>query len=148
MEQTKLSLLLADDDIDDCDFFKDALLEIASPTTLTTVNDGVELMDFLLSGPENYPDIIFLDLNMPRKSGMECISEIKVKDKLKHIPIVIYSTSLDIEVVNQLYEKGAHYYIQKPGGFKTLKKVIEKAIFIFSGNNSMPPSRDRFVIQT
>ncbi|WP_308993677.1 response regulator [Mariniflexile litorale] len=147
MEKTKLNLLLADDDIDDCDFFKDALEEISVPANLSTVNNGVELMNLLLTEPVNYPDIIFLDLNMPRKSGMECISEIKAIDKLNHIPIIIYSTSLDMNVVNLLYDKGAHYYIQKPGKFAVLKKVIKEAITQFHINNSLRPTREKFIIQ-
>ena len=81
MEKTKLHLLLADDDIDDCDFFQDAIDEISEPLNLTILNNGVQLMEFLLSEPENYPNIIFLDLNMPRKSGMECMAEIKAQTK-------------------------------------------------------------------
>lgn len=146
MEKTIFNLLLADDDIDDCDFFKDALDEIAISTNLTTVNNGVALMNLLLTEPVNYPDIIFLDLNMPKKSGMECIIEIKAVDKLSHIPIIIYSTSLDMKVINLLYEKGAHYYIQKPGNFALLRKVIDEAITRFY-DNSLRPTRDKFIIQ-
>jgi DNA-binding NarL/FixJ family response regulator len=149
MDKTRLNLLLADDDLDDCDFFKDALNEILPLTKLTIVNDGVQLMNFLLlSAPEHYPDIIFLDLNMPRKSGMECISEMKDAHLLNHIPIIIYSTSLDVYVVNRLYEMGAYYYIQKPGRFAAIKKVIEKSIALFDSNNSQQPARDNFVIQS
>ena len=76
------NLLLADDDEDDCDFFKEALDELLLPTSLVTVNDGVQLMDFLSeSGAENLPDILFLDLNMPRKNGLECLTEIKQLEK-------------------------------------------------------------------
>ncbi|MDO7174012.1 response regulator [Mariniflexile sp. AS56] len=147
MEKTKLHLLLADDDIDDCDFFKDALDEIGSPSTLTTVNNGVELINFLLSEPLNYPDLIFLDLNMPRKSGIECIEEIKAKKEWSQIPIIIYSTSLDRITVNSLYELGAHYYIQKPSEFSSLKMVIKKALNIFSTPVLPPRSQEHFIIQ-
>ncbi|GAA0880822.1 hypothetical protein GCM10009119_37920 [Algoriphagus jejuensis] len=147
MNKAMLSLLLADDDLDDCEFFEDALDEVASGTSLMTVNDGVQLMDFLLSRPDKYPDIIFLDLNMPRKSGVECIMEIKEMADLRHIPIVIFSTSLDLDVINRLYEMGAHYYIQKPGGFTILKRVIGTALALFTGVNQDQPERDGFVIQ-
>lgn len=148
MGNKNLHLLLADDDMDDCDFFKDALDEISLPITLSTVNDGVELMNLLLKEPVNYPDLIFLDLNMPRKSGMECMAEIKTTDKLCDIPIVIYSTSLDLDVVNQLYDMGAHYYIQKPGDFASLKGVIRTAITQFNNKHKIqPPKRDEFIIQ-
>ncbi len=147
MDKMKHHLLLADDDIDDCAFFEDAINEMSFSVLLTTVKDGVELMSFLLSEPAKYPDIIFLDLNMPRKSGMECIVEIKTNDKLKHIPVIIYSTSLDKDVVNRLYEKGAQYYIQKPGEFAALKKVIKEAINMFINDNLLPPTREKFIIQ-
>src|SRR6187551_1938729 len=104
------NLLLADDDIDDCAFFKDALEELPVSATPLTVNDGVQLMNLLSAKSDNLPDILFLDLNMPRKSGFECLSEIKSIDKLKDLPVIIFSTSLGTEVVDLLYQKGAHYY--------------------------------------
>ncbi|MDN3493713.1 response regulator [Winogradskyella bathintestinalis] len=140
-----LHLLLADDDIDDCDFFKEAIDEIGQ-LTLSILNDGVELMNFLLAEPANRPNLIFLDLNMPKKSGMECMEEIKSINKLKDIPIIIYSTSLDRTVVNHLYEMGAHHYIQKPGEFSNIKKVVEKAISLFTSTNSQLRSKEQFII--
>lgn len=147
MKIEKLHLLLADDDIDDCDFFKDAVDELTEPLNLTILNNGVELMEFLLTNPVNPPNIIFLDLNMPKKSGMECMAEIKSSDSLSHIPIIIYSTSLDQAVVNTLYQMGAHYYIQKPAEFASIKNVIKKAIALFENSVLPSPSRDSFVIQ-
>ena len=116
MNTLKYNLLLADDDEDDRGFFKEALDELSFPVNLTTVNDGVELMDLLLNTTGNIPDILFLDLNMPRKSGFECLKEIKKIDKLKHLIIIVFSTSLDSNIVDLMYENGANYYIQKPAG--------------------------------
>lgn len=147
MEKTKLHLLLADDDIDDCDFFKDAIDEIQNPYSLTVLNNGVELMEFLLTNLANPPNLIFLDLNMPKKSGMECIAEIKASDTLSHIPIIIYSTSLDHTVVNSLYQMGAHHYIQKPAEFASIKSVIKKAVALFNDTVLQPRSIDNFIIQ-
>ncbi|HUH27243.1 response regulator [Gelidibacter sp.] len=147
MENTKLHLLLADDDIDDCDFFKDAIDEISDIGELTILNNGVELMKFLVSDPEVHPNVIFLDLNMPKKSGMECISEIKASHALSHIPIIIYSTSLDHTVVNTLYELGAHHYIQKPAEFGSIKSVIRKVVALLGASTLQPRSRDNFIIQ-
>src|SRR6186997_3602273 len=98
------NLLLADDDIDDCTFFEDALEDLSISATLLTVNDVVQLMNFLSANSNNLPDVLFLDLNMPRKSGFECLSEIKLIDELKHLPVIIFSTSLDINIVDLLYE--------------------------------------------
>ena len=148
MIPTTLNLLLADDDSDDCFFFKEALEEIPISAKLTTVNNGVQLMK-LLSGKESpLPDAVFLDLNMPRKSGLECLAEIKTIDKLMHLPVIIYSTSLNPEVVKILYEKGAQYYICKPGEFAKLKKVILEAIALLSQNKLTQPSRDKFILQS
>lgn len=148
MNKQKFNLLLADDDEDDCIFFKDALDELVVSVNLTAVNDGVQLMNFLLNNPsDTLPDILFLDLNMPRKSGFECMTEIKGIDKLKHLPIIIFSTSLDMNVVDLMYEKGAIHYIQKPGDFYKLKKVIENALTITTKNNFKQPVRNHFVLQ-
>lgn len=146
MNLMKYNLLLADDDSDDCLFFKEALEELPVVASLTTVNDGVQLMDFLSSNSENLPDALFLDLNMPRKSGFECLSEIKVIDKLKHLPIIIFSTSLDLDVVDSLYAKGANYYIRKPGDFSALKEVILEAITLTKKPNIKHPKRDEFIL--
>src|SRR6476659_2508685 len=100
MNKTHHNLLLADDDIDDCTFFEDALKELPISATLSTVNDGAQLMNFLSMESDNPPDVLFLDLNMPRKSGFECLSEIKSIDKLKDLPVIIFSTSLNMEVVD------------------------------------------------
>lgn len=142
------NLLLADDDEDDCDFFKEALDELLLPTSLVTVNDGVQLMDFLSeSGAENLPDILFLDLNMPRKNGLECLTEIKQLEEYKNLPVIIFSTSLDRDIVDLVYGKGAVYYIQKPGEFSKLKKVIGSALNIASKNNFKQPERENFILQ-
>jgi CheY-like chemotaxis protein len=141
-------LLLADDDLDDCLFFQEALEELTIVTNLTTVNDGVQLMDFLNAAATALPDALFLDLNMPRKSGFECLTELKGNESVKGIPVVIFSTSLDPEVVNTLYNNGAHYYIRKPGDFNILKRVIEEATSRIDKNKSQRPDRIDFIIKS
>lgn len=141
-------LLLADDDMDDCLFFQEALEDLNLPTLLTTVNDGVQLMDFLNLKENELPDALFLDLNMPRKSGFECLSEIKLNKTLQELPVIIISTSMDTEVVNKLYKNGAHYYIRKPGDFNVLKKVINEATTRLSKNKTQQPERADFIIQS
>lgn len=139
-------LLLADDDKDDCDLFTDALNELDEFITLKTVHDGEQLMHFLTNETCVLPDILFLDLNMPRKNGYECLTEIKVNDKLKNLPVIVFSTSFDREMVQELYKNGAHYYISKPNEFTKLKKVIHNAISSVSGTLSKT-SLENFVIQ-
>lgn len=139
------NLLLADDDIDDCAIFREALDDLSAAAKLTTVHDGVQLMDKLNGEPESLPDLIFLDLNMPRKSGFECLEDIKGNAQFKHLPVFIYSTSFNMDVVDLLYSRGANYYIRKPGNYLELKKVILNALMIAS-ENSARPARDQFIL--
>ncbi len=149
MNKLKCNILLADDDDDDCAFFKEALDELLFSVTLETVNDGEQLMKFLLNSLaiSKLPDLIFLDLNMPRKSGFECMTEIKSIDGLKHLPIIIFSTSLNNDIVDLMYDKGAIHYIQKPGDFSKLKKIIEIALLTTANNNFKQPLRNNFILQ-
>ena len=140
------NILLADDDLDDCIFFKDALEDLQISATLLTVNDGEQLMNLLSAKSDDFPNALFLDLNMQRKSGFECLSEIKLIDKLKQIPVIIFSTSLNMEVVDLLYQKGAHYYIRKPQAYDELKKIILEAVTLTSQNKLIQPTKDKFIL--
>lgn len=117
-------------------------------SSLFIVNDGVQLMNFLTSREDNFPDVLFLDLNMPRKSGYECLEEIKLSERLKNLPVIIFSTSLNLELVDLLYHKGAQYYIRKPGDYDKLKKIILEAITSISQKDVTQPSRDKFILQS
>jgi CheY-like chemotaxis protein len=147
MQNIKYNLLLADDDRDDCIFFRDALDDLPVEINLATVNDGVELMNFLRKNSPETPDLLFLDLNMPRKNGFECLTELKSNSQLKNIPVIIFSTSLDMQIADLLYEKGAHHYIRKPNNFLKLKKIINEALTLTSMNNYKQPGKDKFILQ-
>lgn len=147
MTNRDFHILLADDDEDDCMFFKDALDELSIPASFNAVNNGVELMDFLQNNLPKLPQVLFLDLNMPRKSGTECLTEIKGSEKLRQLPVIIYSTSSNLEVMDLLYEKGAQYYIRKPADFSNLKSVIGSAIDLIDQKKVFQPTREEFVIQ-
>ena len=148
INKPKYNLLLADDDTDDCTFFKDALEDLPISTTLITVSDGVQLMKYLIdTSPDNLPDILFLDLNMPRKNGFECLTEIKTINKLEQLPVIIFSTSLDMNIVDLLYEKGAIYYIQKPAEYSKLRKVVLDALTVGARNNFKQPTKNNFILQ-
>lgn len=136
MKQTLLNLVLADDDIDDCIFFKEALEEVSHDTTLVTVNDGVALMRLLKEGAEPLPHVIYLDLNMPLKTGFECLAEIKQNEKVKDVPVIIFSTSFNPEVVENLRQQGAAYYIRKPGDFSDLKKILSQSLDLLTSGNA------------
>ena len=128
MKLKKLNILLADDDTDDCTFFKEALEDLKLSAQLTVVRDGVELMKQLTDTEKEIPDVLFLDINMPRKNGHECLLEIKANKKLKELSIVMFSTSNSLDKINMLFKSGAHVYIHKPGDFTQLKQVIYHAL--------------------
>ncbi len=132
MKLKQLNVMLADDDTDDCLFFKQALEDLSLASHLTTVYDGEQLMNHLINiGEQNVtplPDVLFLDINMPRKSGIECLTEIKQNEQLKDIPVVMFSTSNSWDTIKQLFKSGAHVYIHKPSDFEQLKQVIHHAL--------------------
>lgn len=131
MNIKNLNVLLADDDTDDCLFFKQALEGLSIDSHLNTVYDGEQLMNYLINIDEDFlslPDVIFLDINMPRKSGIECLAEIKQNKNLKDIPVVMFSTSNSWDTIKQLFKSGANVYIHKPSDFEQLKQVIQHAL--------------------
>ena len=152
MNRNLIQILLADDDKDDCLLFKDALDELPISVELKTVYSGEQLMK-LFNKNEELPDILFLDLNMPRKNGFQCLTEIKENEKFKELPVIIFSTSFDRDIVNLLYKNGAHYCIRKPNQFSQLKKLLHRAIIltqealpIDTTGNLIQPPRENFVI--
>ena len=153
MSIEQLTILLADDDKDDRLFFKMALDALDISTQLEAVVDGEKLMDHLSENQHQLPDVLFLDLNMPRKNGFECLSEIKLNNTLKQLPVIIFSTSFEQEVVNLLYQNGAHYFMRKPAEFSQLKKIIRQTVTLISqdilagqAGNISQPIRENFVL--
>ena len=137
-----LNILLADDDADDRLFFTKALKEIPMATRHTSVQDGEQLMDYLAKNLENLPDVLFLDLSMPRKTGFECLTEIKEDKRLKVIPVIVFTTSfgrgIDFEqsMINTLSNIGSQEYIRKPGNFEQLKQIIHKVLMVINKKSS------------
>ena len=145
MNTPRLNILLADDDADDCRFFHDALTEIPQSTQLTIVSDGEMLMNYLFENSESPPHILFLDINMPRKDGFQCLHEMKQNEKLKEIPIVMLSTSNLQNKIRDLFEAGADIFVRKPNSHDELVQVIHHAIPIAS-NNSFSHSKIKYIL--
>lgn len=146
MENGLIHILLADDDEDDRLFFRDAFEEIKMKTKVILVNDGVELMDHLTKNGHPLPHILFLDLNMPRKNGMECLQEIRGNNHLRDLPVAIYSTSSSEEDIEETFVKGANVYIKKPSDFSTLKKILEEVITINWQYHTSGLNRDIYLL--
>ena len=128
MKTTTLNLMLADDDDDDCLFFREALNELSTRAQLTVLPDGEKLMEQLSDPSKPLPDLLFLDLNMPRKGGFECIVEIKRQPRLVQIPVVILSTWFEKEMADRLYEIGVQSCLLKPASYAELKQTIRQAL--------------------
>lgn len=146
MAVNELRVLLADDDMDDCLFFKEALDELPLSTHLTVVNDGDQLMKLLLKNTSQLPHVLFLDLNMPRKNGFECLREIKLNDKLKALPAIMYSTSSEQDVMDRLYQHGAQYFIRKPFDFLQFKRVIHYSLTLIMQETGLQRTKNNFVL--
>jgi CheY-like chemotaxis protein len=141
MTPKHINILLAEDDQDDCIFFEKALKELSILNTLKIVGDGEQLMQLLKDESVKIPDVLFLDINMPRKSGTECLEEIKKIDRLKNLPVVMLSTSKDPQKITYHFKIGANVYINKPNDFSQLIQVIHHALPISTeepvGNNKL-----------
>ncbi|WP_224240678.1 response regulator [Hyalangium gracile] len=128
---TAVTILMADDDVDDRDLTQDAIRRNQLNGELKWVEDGEELLDYLNQrgrysdpGASPRPGLILLDLNMPRMDGREAIKEIKANPELRRIPIIVLSTSSADEDVLSSYELGANCFITKPGTFEKLVEVV------------------------
>ena len=118
-------ILMADDDVEDCQLVRDALSEAGRSHDLRTVRDGEELLDYLrhcgqyVGGHDApRPDLILLDFKMPRKDGREALREIKADPRLRLIPVVVLSTSTIEDDVAFSYDTGANSFIAKPATFR------------------------------
>ncbi len=130
MQKDFTLITLADDDEDDRLLFTDAFDELKINTVVSTFNNGQLLMDFLNNPESVLPHIIFLDLNMPIKNGIDCLKEIKQNERLKNIAIAIYSTSSSDDDVENTFVLGANVYIKKPADFNTLKKILNDVVTV------------------
>lgn len=147
METKPLYILLADDDKSDRLLFIEAFSELKIKTIVRTVNNGIQLMDWLNMKNIHLPDLLFLDLNMPRKNGLECLKEIRSDEKLKAIDIAIYSTSNNEEDIKETFLNGANIYLTKPSDFNTLKQLLEKALMTTYQYKDKETNRENFILR-
>ena len=124
----KMKLLIVDDDVDDRNFFIEAVREIDGHIECVTAKDGQEALELLRDLSQSLPNYIFLDLRMPRINGKKCLVEIKKDERLKKIPVIIYTTSREIEESNELQLLGAVHFISKPTNPEEVYYVISFAL--------------------
>ncbi|OYQ36326.1 response regulator [Flavobacterium cyanobacteriorum] len=129
MYPEKLHILLAEDDTDDRLLFEDAFNDVKIKYTLIIFDNGSDLVAYLHDS-DILPHIIFLNLNIPGKTGLECLQEIRNNSRLKDISVAIYSTCSNNTSVEETFIAGANIYIKKTGNFTALKKIISDVVHI------------------
>jgi len=145
MYRGKLYVVMADENKDDLIFFRQAFKEVKVKHELLRFNDCYELISYLKL-TEEAPHLVFLDFNMPGKSVLQCIKEIRNTKKLHDIVIAIYNTSSTYDDVENTFISGANVYIKKPGSYSAFKKILEEVLslswlYVTDGFN-----RDNFIL--
>ncbi len=147
MTLNNLNIVLADDDEDDRLLFKEAIEDLKIKTKLSLFSDGKELMDFLVLPNIVLPHIVFLDLNMPKKNGMQCLQEIRKNAALDQVSVAIYSTSSSEHDIEQTFVNGANIYLNKPNNFRKLQLAVEKVLQINWQYHSSNLNLDNFLLK-
>lgn len=137
-QNSQKHIYLVDDDHDDRSMFAEVLLDHDCSIIVTEVENGKQLMDILQRPPSRWPEVIFLDLNMPIKNGFECLKEIRNHDgEMQNLNIIILTTSSDPVTIAKAFELGATFYAVKPNSFDGLKSLARDILAIdwFSPRN-------------
>ncbi|HEY0743529.1 MAG TPA: response regulator [Chryseosolibacter sp.] len=137
------NIILVDDDSDDRALFTEAVNFVDPTINVITRSDGEHLMEFLENDPGMF-ELIFLDLNMPRKNGKECLTEIRANKKLSNIPVIVYTTSLNPVDIEETYNLGARFFLRKPSSFEELKETL--AVVLDAKFAAAEKTRDNFVV--
>jgi CheY-like chemotaxis protein len=119
-----LTIYLIDDDMDDVELFREALQEVDPSISLLYANDGHEAVRNLTEQKNVLPDLIFLDISMPVFSGLQCLAFFKKDEKLKDLPVIMYTTSSQEREIRTAKELGASGFVTKPNDFKHLKRML------------------------
>jgi CheY-like chemotaxis protein len=143
MNANLISVLLVEDDPGDVLLIREAFSEHKVGNVLSVVSDGVEAMRFVRGEGEHAgrdrPDLVLLDLNLPRKSGAEVLAEIKGDPELSTIPVIVLTTSEAEEDVLRSYKMHANAYITKPVDFERFKQIVHQIDDFFIGIVKLPP---------
>jgi CheY-like chemotaxis protein len=140
-----INILIVDDSADDVEFTLVALQNTKVANAINVVTDGVEAMQYLRQEGQyvgaQRPSLVLLDLNMPRKNGREVLAEMKEDKDLRHIPVVILTTSQAEEDIVRSYDLHANCYISKPVDLEALAKIVHSIDDFWFGVVKLPPVR-------
>jgi len=129
------TVLVADDDNDDCMLAKEALGECAAHVQVHCVEDGAALMEYLFNS-RHLPSLILLDLNMPKKDGRQALKEIKSTSTLRQIPVVVFTTSREQKDITYSTQTGAESFITKPSDFSAWINIMNELAANYLGSGS------------
>ena len=121
-------LVCVDDDEDDRMLFEDAIQELFPNLDLRLYENGINLVDRLINDISDLPRLIFLDLNMPVKNGFECLEEIRKNNSLRHIPVVVFSTSSSAKDRERSLQLGANHFLTKTNSFGAMRTQLSETI--------------------
>lgn len=122
------TILFVDDDQDDQLLFQEALLEADNTAVYLSASDGVDLFEKLNAADIAVPDLIFMDINMPKMNGLDSLKELKRSERFKSIPVIMYSTSSSKELQKECLENGAIGYVEKPSDFDEICAKIKNIL--------------------
>lgn len=124
------TILIVDDDLDDQELLQEAIRDVDESARCLCAGNGEEALHLLQNGTSYRPDLIFLDLNMPRMNGKTFLAKIKKLDGLKRIPVVIYTTSKVEEDVTETRALGAEQFITKPDSFEGIVQAVAPLLVV------------------
>ncbi|RFS17035.1 response regulator [Emticicia sp. C21] len=142
-----IKFLLAEDDHDDQMIFMESIHDILVPIEVSIVADGEKVLEFFKVADNPTPDVIFLDVNMPLMTGIECLKRIRKNEKFAQIPCVILSTSNSKKDIEECYKHGANLYLLKPQDYKTLTKMINMVLGLNWKEYSAPEQKSFFITE-
>lgn len=142
-----VNIFIVEDDKDDFSLLKEALENILPKFNINHSRDGKAFLQLLSISNDADPDLIFLDLNIPKKNGVDCLIELRRQKKLQSIPVIIYSTSSDFEDIDRCYKNGCTLYLVKPASFKDLVTQLRKIFFRIGLPKEDLQSKEMFVVR-
>jgi len=140
--QHVMQILLVEDNPADVRLFRQALLEIAAPHRLAVAKDGEDALDYLfrrgVHSAASAPDLVVLDLNLPRKSGFDILGEIRSDHKLKRTPVVVFTSSGSQPDIDLAYELGANMYLQKRQSLEGFEELVRFIVNTWMETAALP----------
>ena len=145
MAARTIRILIVDDDPADAEIIQELLEECATALEIHVVHDGIDALEYLRScihvPVPGLPDLILLDLNMPRKDGREVLQEIRATEQMQHLPVIVLTTSQEEDEIEQVYRLGANCYVSKPAAMADFERLVNAIELFWLQTASLPQSR-------